>query len=124
VKLFLGLLATMLAVGAASFWVWRAAPETAPCEDHAVDQARSPDGRTQAEVFEKRCGESVSTHVALRLASAPVQARTDVFIAAGSAPVRLSWTSGRELVLESPAQRVLVEEASWRNVLVRVRRVR
>jgi hypothetical protein len=124
VRLFLGLLATMLAVGAISFWAWRAAPEAQPCQDRAVEQSRSPDGRTLADVFEKRCGDSVSTHVALRPSAAPREARVDVFIAAGGVPVHPSWNGGRELVLESPARRVLVEEPSWRGVLVRVRRIR
>ena len=43
-KLFAGLLALMLLIGGASFWAWRAA---------------------QADLFEVRCGDSVSNRVAL-----------------------------------------------------------
>ncbi len=123
-RLFLGLLALMLAVGAASFWIWRAAPVSPPCEDRDLLSARSPDGRALAEVFEQRCGTSVATHVSLRPAGSPLLARSDVFIAAGSAPVALIWNDARELVVQSPAEHVLVEETSWRNIRVRLRRVR
>jgi len=122
VKLLVSLFAAMLAIGAASFWLWRAAPEVAPCQDRLVSEALSPDRRVVAAAYERRCARSLSTHVALRPAAAPAQAQGDVFVAAGSAPVRLSWEGG--LVIESPAQRVLVSETSWRNVGVRVRLVR
>jgi hypothetical protein len=124
VRLAAGLFLLMLAIGAVSFWAWRAAPGPVSCQDLEVSASRSPDGRTQAEVFEKRCGDSVATHVALRPAAAQAPARSDVFIAAGAVRVRLSWNERGELVVESPARRVLVEEPSWRNVGVRVRRVR
>ena len=120
----MALLALMLAVGAASFWAWRAAPVPPPCQDREVLSARSPDGRALAEVFEQRCGTSVATHVSLRPAGSPLLARSDVFIAAGSAKVSLIWNDARELVVQSPADRVLVEESGWRNVRVRLRRVR
>ncbi len=44
-RLLLALLALMLAVGAVSFWAWRAAPGPPPCQDRDVLSARSPDGR-------------------------------------------------------------------------------
>jgi len=124
VRLALGLLLLMLAIGGISFWAWRAGPEGTPCRDVEVSGSRSPDGRTQADLYEKQCGDSVATHVALRPLSAPLQARGDVFIAAGRVRVSLSWNEGGELVVESPARRVLVEETHWRKVGVRVRRVR
>ena len=123
-RLALGLLALMLAIGGISFWAWRAGPEGTTCQDVEVSGSRSPDGHTQADVYEKRCGDSVATHVALRPLSAPLQARGDVFIAAGRVRVSLSWNERGELVVESPARRVLVEETHWRKVGVRVRRVR
>jgi hypothetical protein len=121
VKLVFALSAVMLAIGAATLVFWRAQPETAPCAAKEIAQSRSPDGRTQADVFELRCGASVDTHVALRAASAPAGARSDVFIAAGSAPVQATWTDARELVVQSPAARVLVQETSWRNIAIRLR---
>jgi hypothetical protein len=123
-RLAVGLFALMLAVAGVSFWAWRAAPVPAPCADRDVAQAASPDGRTLAEVFEQRCGDSVATHVSLRAAGSALPARSDVFIAAGTPGVRLLWNEARELVVESPAERVLVEESGWRNVRVRLRRVR
>ena len=123
-KLFAGLFALMLAVGAVSFWAWRSAPAPSPCTDVDLSASPSPDGRVRADAYEKRCGDSLSTHVALRPAGSPVPARADVFIAAGRERVLLSWNERGELVIESPARRVLVEETSWRNVGVRLRRVR
>jgi hypothetical protein len=124
VKLFGGLLALMLAVGAVSFWAWRAAPVPSPCQDVEVVQSHSPDGRTLAEVYEKRCGDSVSTHVALRNSGSALLSRGDVFIAAGRIPARVLWNSDREAVIESPARHVLVQESSWHNIGVRIRLVR
>jgi len=124
VKLFGGLLALMLAVGAVSFWAWRASPAVDPCQDVEVSQSRSPDGRVSADVYEKRCGESVTTHVGLRRSDRPLPARGDIFIAAGRVPAQVRWDSDREAVVESPATRVLVQESSWKNVGVRVRLVR
>ena len=123
-KLALGLFGLMLLIGGVSFWAWRASPDQKPCDVVERPASRSPGGRTEADVFEQRCGDSVATHVALRPAGAPVQARGDVFIAAGSVRVALVWRDDRELVIESPAKRVLVEESSWRDVGVRVRLVR
>jgi hypothetical protein len=122
VKLVLGLFAGMLAIGAVSFWFWRAAPPEVSCADRVVEVSASPDGRVVAAAYERRCLQSLTTHVSLRRAGAPAQ--SDVFVAAGSTPVRLSWRAEREMVIESPAARVLVAETSWRNVGVRVRLVR
>jgi len=124
VKLFLALLGSMLAIGALSFWAWRTAPAAAPCEVVDIATVRSPDGRVQADVFDQRCGDSVATHVALRPSGSPVQARGDVFIAAGSVHAVPVWRDNHELVVESPARHVLVQETSWRNVGIRLRLVR
>ena len=123
-KLVLSLFALMLAIGFTTLWVWRRAPVAEPCASRDVAQSRSPDQRTQADVFEVRCGQTVATHVALRPAGAPEQARGDVFVAPGTVPVRLLWSGAEELAVESPAERVFVEETRWRHVAVRVRRVR
>ena len=123
-RLVLGLFAIMLAIGFATLWYWKRQPAEPPCDAREIAQTRSPDGRVSADVFAVTCGGSIATHVALRPASAPAKARGDVFVAAGEVPVRVIWNDAREVVLESPAQRVLVEETSWRNVGVRLRRVR
>jgi hypothetical protein len=124
VKLAGGLLVLMLAIAAVSFWAWRTAPEPHDCQTVEILRSPSPDGRAQADLFEVRCGDSVATHVALRPPAAPAQSRADVFIAAGRVPAQLSWNDAGELVIETPAPRVLVEETHWRSVGVRVRRVR
>jgi hypothetical protein len=121
VKLVVGLFAVMLAIGVATLLFWRAQPESEPCVAKEIAQSRSPDGRTQADVFELRCGTSLDTHVALRAASAPQRARSDVFVAAGSAKVQATWSDSRELVVRSPAARVLVQETSWRDIAIRIR---
>ena len=121
-KLLLGLSALMLAIGFATLWFWRSAPAPAECESREVGQSRSPEGHSQADVFEVTCGRTVATHVALRLSGSPLEARFDVFIAGGSVPVRAVWTGEHELVVESSAGRVLAEETRWRNVGIRIRR--
>ena len=123
-KLVLALLGLMLLIGGVSFWAWRASPPQPPCAVVERSSAASPDGKTRADVYEQRCGDSVATHVALRPSGAPEQARGDVFIAAGSVKVALSWRDDRELVVESPARHVLAQESSWRDVGVRTRLVR
>ncbi|HET7787038.1 MAG TPA: hypothetical protein VFL36_13790 [Myxococcales bacterium] len=120
-KLVAALSFVMLAIGAATLVYWRSQPEAQPCDTREIAQSRSPDGRAQADVFELRCGASVATHVALRAASAPLRARSDVFVAAGSAPVQATWNDSRELVVQSPGARVLVQETSWRDVTIRLR---
>lgn len=122
-KLVLALFALMLAIGFATLWVWRHAEPTEPCASRDVAQSRSPDQRTQADVFEVRCGSTVATHVALRPAGASDAARGDVFIAPGTVAVRLVWNGPGELSVESPAPRVFVEETRWRDISIRVRRL-
>jgi hypothetical protein len=121
-KLLLALFALMLAIGFATLWFWRQAPEPAPCDSRDVAQIPSPQGRVQADVFVVDCGGILATHVALRPAGAAIGARGDIFIARGSVSVRPIWNGERELVVESPAERRLVEETRWRNVAVRIRR--
>ncbi|HEX9579200.1 MAG TPA: hypothetical protein VF993_15710 [Myxococcales bacterium] len=123
-KLLLALFAAMLAIGAVSFWFWRAAPAIAPCEERVLSEATSPDARFVAAAYQRRCAESVTTHVALRPAGSSFKPRGDVFVAAGLARVALRWPEERQLVVESPAERILVQETSWRSVAVRVVLVR
>jgi hypothetical protein len=124
VKLVLALFATMLAIGAVSFWLWRAAPPVAPCDNRVLSEAASPDARFMAAAYERRCSQSVTTHVALRPFKASFKPQGDVFVAAGLERIALRWPEERQLVVESPAQRVLVQETSWRGVAVRVVLVR
>ncbi len=123
-KLVLSLFALMLAIGFTTLLVWRHAPVAEPCASRDVAQSLSPDQRTQADVFEVRCGSTVATHVALRPAGAAEQARGDVFVAPGTVPLRVVWNGPAELAVESPTARVFVEETRWRDIAVRVRRVR
>jgi len=121
-KLLVGLFALMLAVGLATLWLWRRSREPSPCESHEIAEYRAPGGRAQADVFEVRCPGAITTHVALRPAERPTEARGDVFVGLGSVPVRVFWDGERELRIESPAERLLVEETRWREVRVRIRR--
>jgi len=121
-RLLLGLSALMLAIGFATLWFWRSAPAPAECESRDVGQSLSPDGRSQADVFEVRCGRTVATHVALRPSGSPLEARFDVFIVGGSEPLRAVWIGERELLVESSTGRVLAEETRWRDVGIRIRR--
>ncbi len=123
-KLVVGLFALMLAIGAVALWIWRRSPPEAPCQTRSIAEASSPDGTVAADVFEVRCGSFSSTHVALRPRGGPVEARSDVFIAAGAVTPRVEWNGSREVTVDTEAEHVLVEETRWRNVAVRVRRVR
>ena len=123
-KLAIGLLGLMLLIGGVSFVAWRSGASGPPCALVDRSVTVSPDGKTQADVYEQRCGDSVATHVALRPVGSAVPARGDVFIAAGSVRVTPMWRADRELVLESPARRVLASETSWRKVGVRLQLVR
>ena len=123
-KLAVGLLALMLAIAGVSFFAWRAAPVPPPCVDRDVSAAAAPGGKALAEVFTQQCGGHVATHVSLRPAGSPLPMRSDVTIFAGTPAVTLIWNDDRELVVQSPAERVLVEESGWRTVRVRLRRVR
>ncbi|HUJ25898.1 MAG TPA: hypothetical protein VLW85_07770 [Myxococcales bacterium] len=123
-KLALALFALMLAIAGVSFFAWRAAPVPAPCVNRDVSSSTAPDGKSLAEVFTQQCGEHVATHVSLRPAGSAVPMRSDVIIFADTPPVALLWNDEHELVVQSPAERVLVEESGWRNVRVQLRRVR
>jgi hypothetical protein len=119
----LGLAALMLAVGFTTLLIWRNVKEE-PCAERAVSQSLSPDRRALAEVVEVNCASVVATHVSVRAAQGGAQSRRDVFVAAGVAPVTLVWEGTRELVVESPATHVVLQETSWHDVGVRVRLAR
>jgi hypothetical protein len=114
----------MVATALVTLWIWRRSPPESPCDAREITRVSSPDGSMQADMFELVCGESVTTHVALHPASSSSSARSDVFIAAGRVPVRISWPDPRELTVESDAPRILVMETRWRDVSVRIRRTR
>jgi hypothetical protein len=123
-KLLFGLSALMLAVGIASLVLWRLArsSEPAPCWTRELDASAAPGGGASAEVFEVHCPGAVTTHVALRAAGRPAESRADVFVGMGAVLVHAEWNGDRELSIESPGTRPLVEETRWREVRVRVRR--
>ena len=121
-KLLAGLFALMLAVGLASFWLWRSAREPSPCASREIAQSSAPDGRSRADVFQVVCPGGVTTHVALLPAERPTDSRADVFVALGSVPVAVSWSNERELRIESSAERLLVQESRWRGISVRILR--
>jgi hypothetical protein len=118
VKLVWGLTALMFAIGGVGYWVYRTAPDAAPCEVRMLQTLASPDGRALAETFESRCEQSATTHVTLRAASAPELARTDVFVADGVAKVSLQWSDGALRI--ASAARPVVVESSWRDIRVLV----
>ncbi len=123
-KLLLALFAAMLAIGAVSLWFWRAAPQVSPCDDEVLSEAASPDARFVAAVYQRRCAAAVTTHVALRPIGVKFRPHGDVFVSPGQTRIALRWPEERQLLVESPAQRVLLQESSWRSVAVRVVLVR
>jgi len=120
-KLLVGLFALMLAIGLATLVLWHRSPEPEPCESRELTHSRSPDDRSEADVFELHCGPSVTTHVALRSSMSAPKSRADVFVAEGPVPIQVTWTGPRELLVQSPAARVLVAETRWRDVSVKLR---
>ena len=123
-KLLVGLFALMLAAGAVSLWVWRRSPEPAPCDERTVARSRSPDGRNEADIFELSCGDSRTTHVAVRPAMSAQKSRADVLVVEGSAALAAMWTSPKELSIKVPANRILVAETRWHDVTVTLRPAR
>lgn len=119
-KLVAGLFALMLAIGLASLVLWRSSPESVPCESRDVSHSRSPDDRSEADVFELHCGPSVTTHVALRSSMSAPKSHADIFVAEGPVAIQVTWRSPRELLLLSPPARVLVAETRWRDVTVKL----
>jgi hypothetical protein len=120
-KLLAGLFALMLAIGLATLVLWRRSPESSPCESRDLAHSRSPDDRSEADVFELRCGPSITTHVALRSSMSAPKSRADIFVAEGAIPVEVTWASPRELLVLSPPARALVSETRWRDVTVKLR---
>ena len=120
-KLLAALFALMLAVGLVTLWLWRRSPEPEPCQSRTVAQSRSPDDRSDAEIYELKCGASLTTHIALRSAMASPKARADILVVEGTAPLRMTWTSAREISIDAPETRILVTETRWRDVSVKVR---
>jgi hypothetical protein len=120
-KLLVGLFALMLAIGLAALVLWRRSPEPLSCESRNLTHSRSPDGRSEAEVFELHCGSSITTHVTLRPSMSAPRSRADIFVAQGTVPVQVTWTSPRDLLVESSSARVLVSETRWRDVTVKLR---
>jgi hypothetical protein len=120
-KLLVGLFALMLAIGLATLVLWRRSPETGSCESRDLAHSRSPDDRSEADVFELHCGPSVTTHVALRSSMSAPKSAADIFVAEGPLPIRVEWTSPREVLVQSPPARVLVAETRWRDVTVKLR---
>jgi hypothetical protein len=118
-KLVLLLTALMLAIGGVGLWIWRTAPEPRPCVLTLRQVTFSPDRKSMAEAFEMRCETSLTTHVTLRRATAPEQARSDVFVAKSAVPVQLSW-EGAALQIASQV-RPLAQESSWHGVPVRLK---
>lgn len=126
-KLFVGLLALMLAVGGIAFAVYRAAPAGAECSNRVLSEIASPDGKFVAASFERLCGAQTATAVGMRLAASPpglYEERDTVFVAPGKVPVRVFWREELALVIESPAQTIAREDATWRKVQVTLRRLR
>jgi hypothetical protein len=122
-RLLAGLFALMLAVAGVTLWLWRRSPQPEPCESRDVARSRSPDDRSEAEIYELRCGASVTTHVGLRPAMAPPKSRADVLVVEGPVPLRATWTGAKEISVEIPPARILVTETRWRDVSVKVRAV-
>jgi hypothetical protein len=120
-KLLAALFALMLSVGAVTLWLWRRSPEPEPCHSRTVAQSRSPDDRSDAEIYELTCGASRTTHVALRPAMSPPKTRADVLVVEGTAPVRVTWTAPREISIDAMDARILVTETRWRDVSVKLR---
>jgi len=120
-KLLAGLFALMLAVGAVTLWLWRRSPEPEPCASRTLAQSRSPDNRSDAEIYELTCGTFVTTHIALRPAMAPPKARSDILVVEGTASLRMRWAAARELSIDAPDARVLVTETRWRDISVKLR---
>jgi hypothetical protein len=125
VKLVAALFLIMLAIGGATFLVFRAAPGGG-CQDLLIEEVTSPNGRNVAARFAHRCGRApTATQVALRPAGTPFapDERSTVFATRDPAPVQLRWRDGQTLVVESSSDSLIAPRTEWRNVAIVLRRI-
>jgi hypothetical protein len=118
-RLLAALAGVMLIAGGVAFALFKLSPE-GDCSDRLVSEARAPDGRAIAAVYEHTCGAEVATRVALRRQAAFV-ARGDVAAFAGRARVEVRWEGPRALSVVAGGKPMLVEGA-WHEVAVSVLR--
>ena len=119
-KLVLALFGLMLAIAAVAGLVFLRG-DAGACEDRALDEARSPDGRVGAQAYERRCGDERTLRVKLWLVGNP-RTPSDVWAAVGVAAPRVRFTDARSVVVEEPAgTRRLLLESAWRDVNVSAR---
>jgi hypothetical protein len=117
------LLLLMLAIGGGAYVLSRNG-SALECVDKMIEEVASPDGKTLAARLERSCGEgSLATHVLLRTPDAPLRADPldAVYVAAGRAPVKLTWTSARTLTVEAPRPSISPDKPQWRNIRITVR---
>ena len=119
-KLVAALFGLMLAIAAVAGFVFlRSAPDD--CDDRALEQALSPDGRVGAMVYQRRCGGERTTRVKLWLVGDP-RTPSDVWAVAGAATPQVHFSGARAVTVEAPAgTRPLLQEASWRDVTITAR---
>ncbi len=119
-KLVAALFGLMLAIAAvAGFVFFRSAP--GDCDDRAIEEARSPDGRVGAMVYQRRCGDERTTRVKLWLVGDP-RTPSDVWVIGGAAAPHVRFSDARLLVVEEPSGlRPLLLESAWRDVTVSTR---
>jgi hypothetical protein len=120
VKLLAALFGLMLAIaGVAGFVFLRSAPSD--CDDRALEETRSPDGRVGAMVYQRRCGDERTTRVKLWVIG---NERTsgDVWAVAGGAAPHARFSGARALLIEAPpGARPLLREESFRGVEISIR---
>ncbi len=116
-KLVAALFGLMLAIAAVAGFVFLRG-EPSDCDDRALEETRSPDGRIGAMVYERRCGDERTTRVKLWLVGNP-RTPSDVWVAAGAAAPHVRFSGARAVAVEEPAgPRPLLVEGAWRDVTI------
>jgi hypothetical protein len=115
----------MLLCAGGAWWFWRHG-EAFDCVDKVIETVPSPDGKYVAARWERSCGDAVATHVSLRDRGAAFSTvpDDDVFVARQGNRITATWSETRVLMIGARARSAVPDKAAWRDVRVRIDRLR
>jgi hypothetical protein len=93
-----------------------------PCENEVLSRTPSPNGRTEAVLFNRSCGATTgyARHITIIPKASEPHGAGDIFIADGEPAVTVRWAGDRELVVRyAPDAHVLKKEPAYSAVAIR-----